>query len=772
MGHMMRVQRDHMQADTEGAEGEPAALELNENFQENWMGPANLDDRAGQWGEPAENESRTTPLGWLMGLLAIVWLGLSIWTLSQTTALTLPSIVTAIALVSGPLILIGMIWLVFGRSSRRETQRFRVAVAEMKRETSALESILAIVAGRLEENYAKLTGESAKLMTLGDEASDRLGRVAHYLSKETATLDRKAEQLEQAANAARVDIGVLLTDLPRAEEQARQVAEAMKQAGLNALGEAGQLESQLSAMVARGREADEVVGGTAQRLAAHLARIESSTAAAKAQLDDATGSMTSAVDESMARTAEAVAAARSSLQAQGEAMLAMIEQSRIALETAGEASGRSLAQRLEQVSGQIERLADHLAAQDAASQTLVSRLARDLAELDERFVTLGQTGNANGEQLSGSIENIRARVQDLYQEVSGGQERASELIGRAREMAEALHEVTAHLQGPLPSALAAVESQALQTRNAAEALAPVVEAVQVAACDAASQAAAAEASIDRQQGALDALLAKLRENVSGAEQQLRALGEAAEGADAAAGKIASETGPELIEALVRVREAATQAAERARETIAAVIPQAAAQLGEAGQKALSNSIARTVELQINELALLSERAVATARDASERLTRQMLAIGESAAAVEARIDEAREQERERDGENFSRRVALLIESLNSTAIDVTKILSNEVTDSAWAAYLKGDRGVFTRRAVRLLDNAEAKEIAGHYESDREFREQVSRYIHDFEAMLRRVLGEREGSALGVTILSSDMGKLYVALAQAIERLRN
>ncbi|MBA3677807.1 MAG: hypothetical protein H0W74_10470 [Sphingosinicella sp.] len=767
---MMRVQRTDTQADT--TEMEPAALELEENLQENWMGPADLGDPGSEWGEAEAVSSRTTVLGWLMALLAIAWLSISIWTVSQTLTPTLPAMVAAIALVSGPLILIGIGWLIFGRSSRRETQRFSKAVAEMQRETSALESILAIVAGRLEENYAKLTGESAKLMTLGDEASDRLGRVAHYLSKETATLDRKAEQLENAANAARVDIGVLLADLPRAEEQARLFAESMKQAGLVALGEAGQLESQLSAMVVRGREADEVVGGTAQRLAAHLARIESSTAAAKAQLDDATGSMTSAVDESMTRTADAVAAARSSLQAQGEAMLAMIEQSRIALETAGEASGRSLAQRLEQVSGQIERLADHLAAQDAASQTLVSRLGRDLADLDERFVTLGQTGNANGDQLNGSIEMIRARVQDLYQEVSGGQERAAELIGRAREMAEALAQVTDHLQGPLPSALAAVEAQALQTRNAAEALAPIVEAVQVAACDAASQAAAAEASIERQQGALDILLGRLRENVSGAEQQLRALGEAAENADAAAGKIASTTGPELIEALVRVREAATQAAERARETIAAVIPQAAAELGEAGQKALSNSIARTVELQINELSLLSERAVATARGASERLTRQMLAIGESAAAVEARIDDAIEQERERDGENFSRRVALLIESLNSTAIDVTKILSNEVTDSSWAAYLKGDRGVFTRRAVRLLDNSEAKEIAQHYESDREFREQVSRYIHDFEAMLRRVLGEREGSALGVTLLSSDMGKLYVALAQAIERLRN
>ena len=48
---------------------------------------------------------------------------------------------------------------------------------------------------------------------------------------------------------------------------------------------------------------------------------------------------------------------------------------------------------------------------------------------------------------------------------------------------------------------------------------------------------------------------------------------------------------------------------------------------------------------------------------------------------------------------------------------------------------------------------------------------MNRYIHDFEAMLRRVLADRDGSTLGVTLLSSDMGKLYVALAQAIERLR-
>jgi regulator of sirC expression with transglutaminase-like and TPR domain len=86
--------------------------------------------------------------------------------------------------------------------------------------------------------------------------------------------------------------------------------------------------------------------------------------------------------------------------------------------------------------------------------------------------------------------------------------------------------------------------------------------------------------------------------------------------------------------------------------------------------------------------------------------------------------------------------------------------------------MRGDRGVFARRAVKLLDNSEAREIARHYQDDPEFREQVNRYIHDYEAMLRNVMATREGTPLSVALLSADTGKLYVALAQAIERLRS
>jgi hypothetical protein len=222
---------------------------------------------------------------------------------------------------------------------------------------------------------------------------------------------------------------------------------------------------------------------------------------------------------------------------------------------------------------------------------------------------------------------------------------------------------------------------------------------------------------------------------------------------------------------VRVREAAAQAATHAREAIAAVIPESVAALVAASRAAMSEAMAEPVQERLGEIGTASHLALATAKAASERLTRQLLTIGETAAAIEERIAEDRAEREAREAQELARRVDLLIDALNSTAIDVSKILSNDAGDAAWAAYLKGDRGVFTRRAVRLLDSGEAREILRHYEEEPEFRGQVNRYIADFETMLRRILADQGGSALGITLLSSDMGKLYVALAQAIERLR-
>jgi len=705
-------------------------------------------------------------------LLALGWIGACGYALSLAwPGPSLQAWIGWAGTLSAPLILIGLGWLIFGRTSRRETARFTEAVIAMRAESAQLEAVLASVASRIASNRAALGEETARLMSLGDEASERLGRVTQALSRETAELDRKAQALDAAAATARVDIGVLMSDLPKAEEQARAAAEAMKQAGLTAHEQAGALDGQLAALAARGREADDVTGGAAQRLGAHIARIESGAGAAAERMNEAAAQMNAAVDGSMARAAESVDQARAGLEAQGQAMLAMIEQSKAGFEEAGAEATRSLAERLDMASRKIEMLAGRLASQDQASRTLLGGIGRQIDEIGVQIAHIGESGDVQNSRLTGSFAQLRETAQALQAEIAQGEAQSDSLTGRTHALNAALAEVTARLRDEMPPAMAGVEIQAERTAASAEAVVARMERMESAATSAAAQVATSEASVARQRESLDALLVVLRDGAGEAEAKLRELGLAIAEADGAASQLVKDTGPELIDALVRVREAANQAASHAREAITAAIPDSVQALVDATGKAMGEAVAQPVQEQLAEIGNASHIALAAAKAASERLTRQLLTIGETAAAIEERIAEDRAEREAREAQELSGRVSLIIDALNSTAIDVSKILSNDASDASWAAYLKGDRGVFTRRAVRLLDSGEAREILRHYEDEPDFRDQVNRYIHDFEAMLRRILADRDGTALSVTLLSSDMGKLYVALAQAIERIR-
>lgn len=192
--------------------------------------------------------------------------------------------------------------------------------------------------------------------------------------------------------------------------------------------------------------------------------------------------------------------------------------------------------------------------------------------------------------------------------------------------------------------------------------------------------------------------------------------------------------------------------------------------------ASADAIERTIKTQtvaaVEQVEASAERAAQHSQNTLVVLHEQLAKVDELSAMLESRVNNIRETATDQKDGDFSRRVAAITENLHSSSIDISKAMSEDVSEIAWTAYLRGDRGIFTRRAVRLLDNTQSRDIAALYDNDGEFREHVSRYIQDFESLLRSLLATRDGNTLSVTILSSDMGKLYVALAQAIERLRN
>jgi hypothetical protein len=384
---------------------------------------------------------------------------------------------------------------------------------------------------------------------------------------------------------------------------------------------------------------------------------------------------------------------------------------------------------------------------------MIAEIDRGLALIDQRFSELAANGDERANRFLGSLTRARAELDALGQDAS---ERDQSLEGLA-ERAAALRDGMARLQDEIGSGLVSLlgdaEGGADRLLEKAQSARPEIDWLRAAAVETADRVSATSDTLSGQHEKLSELLS--------------AIGSAQQDAE----RLSNETAPSLVSALMQVREAAGHAAERAREAISSIIPESAGKLSDATRDALEKVIRESIEERLRGVEQVAAQAVQSARTASDRLTQQMLNLGQSATALERHIQETDKEQRERDSDSFARRVSLLMDSMNSAAIDVGKILSDQVDEKAWDSYLKGNRGVFTSRAVRLLGGTETKAIRAHYATDGEFQQSVNRYIHDFESMLRRVLADRDGGMMAVTLMSSDMGKLYASLAQALERRR-
>jgi hypothetical protein len=737
--------------------------------------PIGADYTIDEYDEPAPRERWRTVVAILCVLTAIGWIGFVGWAHYAAWRVAAPAVAeisSAIAMACAPLALIALVYVIVTRSRRADANQFERTAASMRAEQHRLEATLAHVEARILASKVTIAETSDALMSLGEDTASRMHNVAESMRHEVDTISTNAQSLRSSAASARADVAVLLADLPKAHSESRKMVTSLEAAGLTAHEAAGRLDAQLAALSARGREADEIAGGAAQKLAAHLSRVESVSSTAGERLTEASAQMTGAVDAALDHAARASDAARQGLEAQGAAMMALVDQAQAALARTGADSAQAIATRIDDAHNRVEAMGALLATQSETTAKLLDVLRAGLTQVDGQFAAIDDASEARHARLTSTLSALTEHATGLTGAFERGTGTADLLIGRTEKLMTALDATTREIDETLPAAFARIDARATSSQAIIANSGSDIAQMETAASAALDRLMEAEAMLAKQRAGFDDFAATSETRLVASGDALRSFTSEIATADAAARSLAEGAGAQLIEALLRVRETAQTAAERAREAIARIIPEATETLSLAARDALTKALSDQVGSHIAELSATAEHALSAANTASDQLTRQMLTIADTSAAIELRIAEAKADAQTSDRDNFARRVALLIESLNSTAIDVTKVLSNEVTDSAWAAYLRGDRGVFTRRAVRLLDTGEAREIVRHYDAEPEFREQVNRYIHDFEAMLRNTLSTRDGSALSVTLLSSDMGKLYVALAQAIERLRS
>lgn len=725
--------------------------------------------------EPGEDSLPATRLpaaAILLGAVALGWLAFNAWLLLTRGAPAVEALPGLIATLAIPLILLASLYLILMRNSRAEARRFADTARSLRVESEALEQRLQRLGRQLNVARQTMEEQASLLESYGAVASANMEASARLIAARATETAQSAQTAERAGGQLADRFAGLVQSMPILEERAGVMAAQLIDSG-HALSERiDALESRLHALAEVSDDARSRTLSATKSLTVQLSQLQDATRATSDEINGMAELASNRVGVALDHARTVLEETGAALAGRAVELTTLIDRSREAVNSIGTAGISGFVESSADIETRLHELSRLIEGQSHLAANLSDTLAKKLGTLETRFASFETDGIARSERLAGVLATLGAEAARMDAALSSGNSTAEQLVARSELLMLAIDSSVREMDETYPLALGRLDARVENSRSLLASAAPEIEKMEAIADSIVGRTQEAEELLRGQSRRLTEWLESTESGLVANKTQVEELQSALSTANQSATRLTESAGPQLIAALLRVKDTADQAAERARQALARAIPEAAQALGEASESAMQKAIGDRVTAQIAEVSDVAERAVKAAHQASDRLMRQLLTIADTSASIEQRIQDAERAADERDQDNFARRSALLIESLNSTAIDVSKILSNDVSDASWAAYLKGDRGVFTRRAVKLLDAGEAREIALHYDADAEFREHVNRYIHDFENMLRTILSARDGSALGVTMLSSDIGKLYVALAQAIERLRH
>ncbi|MGB0748123.1 MAG: hypothetical protein ACPGO3_05215 [Magnetospiraceae bacterium] len=651
--------------------------------------------------------------------------------------------------------------------------RLDTALADMETVGSRTSSEVETLAERLSFHNQAISGAADTLGGKLEDLESSGQRLRGTLADITADLAQSQSQMDDTSLRAS---DLLDAAICRFQEGTRLLSGDAESATHNMDAAAGRLQTTTERVRENAQQAESLVDSVSRR----LLEASESFEAKRGHLGDATremgdtfGALVEKVDLALSRLHQGQADMRTETQGLGlsvdqvEARLQDLRQVLAADSEQLDQSARAAADHLRKAQAQLvegrDSVIDSSATATAEMQTAAqaihahttdldtavgratglmglinTALDRNRADLESASESVDQRSKQTTALLRGLLEDLRAATVDTLEQMNGagdlihnrlanisvGSVRAGEDMDRLATALEAAAESLSRASASAVTELDVVgkrlSQRETQTVTAADEAAAKLENVGAVAL--------------RRGEAISAVAGKIGDGVAILDRGL--------------GKALDDLGKLGASLVARADEArtATDGATRQIENWDTAVKRATDQL-----RSNSDRVTQKVEVAVREMS----RNTLEMEQAAQRADRVAKLLGDL-------YDRA-------SAEAFLRRATLIQEALQSAAIDVSRSMEVEVTETDWKRYSGGDKGLFLRKLGGLRDKGALEKARALYAEDGDFRGYVDRYLREFETLTDRAADYDPNGAMGATFLSSDMGKLFLLLSQVVHR---
>ncbi|MBB4210529.1 hypothetical protein EV659_102323 [Rhodothalassium salexigens DSM 2132] len=682
---------------------------------------------------------------------------------------------------------------------RRLSEAVAAATATVDQAGQTLISHLDGAERRLSERTTRtVDGLTAQIDAAGENLSSRLESLSQTVSGQIAAAQ---DTLEGGMGRIEDRVGTV-------EAMARSLSQDLASTGRT-------LAETAERTVLAARELDDGFGDKISQLAdgaeAAMAKAQTAARDIHRQAED----MRRLIDDTMQAATDSANRINETIVGEMSAIPETVDEAVEGVLTPIRTGNRALVQEMELLNDHAQTLEQAMEARLAALNHAAREHSDTMAKQTERLSTQwtgmidrAETANTRITAAVDGMETRAERIQTIHDALLAALDSADKRVeAQGRQIAALSEDTVASFQ----AMLARADQVVTRLSDADGAVATSLAGLSDAGDRVADRLSAHRQTLEQERGALETGIAQNRDTLASVLEDLRAerdrvdahtaqmidrsgaaldrLSTTLETLDAA--RTATETtiqqaADRFVEQASEIREMATlvddgtaEAAKRLEQRLARTVSRSVEASGSAMDQLAALYRGRFAKLSEETahgferaLALLKQTAQSTnetsnqvtahVRDEADRLAQMSRDFEAKAAELAARRQEATEDE-------FIRASSFIIERLASDSIDVTKVLMDDVPDDAWAKFLAGDRSRFARQALKIGTPHLRQRIRERYDTDGEFRTAASKYVREFEGLLEQAAQREGGNALSTTLISSDLGKLYTTLVQALRK---